>query len=159
MRRFIVYIVVAIVGLFAVASAEAQTISLGERTPRINKVKWLNGNQPQKCDFTYVEFIHSASISCQQSAKRIFDIVKEFDNIAFILISHQSATEIDTWVTHHINERSGVVIDDTQIRTSFGVNYAPYAVILDHKNRALWFGNPQRLNRTTIEKFVTTKKK
>ena len=74
--------------------------------------------------------------------------------MAFVLVSHQSASEIDNWVTHYLTPRSGVVIDDTQIRTSFGVNYAPYAVILDHKRRALWFGNPQLLNRKMIGKIV-----
>ena len=159
MKRFIVYIAVAIIGLLSVANAEAQTISLGERTPRLKKVKWLNGNQPQKCDFTYIEFIHSASIPCRQSAERIYGIIKEMESISLILISHQSATEIDNWVTECISEKSGVIIDDNRIRNAFGVNYAPYAVILDHKSRALWFGNPQRLDRTMIEEIVTTEKK
>ncbi len=155
----VLHIVIALVALCFSISTEAQTISLGERTPRIKKVKWLNGNQPQKCDFTYIEFIHSASIPCRQSAERIYGIIKEMENTSFILISHQSATEIDNWVTECISEKSGVIIDDNRIRNAFGVNYAPYAVILDHKSRALWFGNPQRLDRTMIEKIVTTEKK
>lgn len=155
MKRFLPYILAAAICLFFLSTASAQTISLGERTPRLKKAKWLNGNQPQKSDLTYIEFIHSASLPCRKSAERIYGIIKEFNNIAFILISHQSATEIDEWVTHHINERAGVIVDDTHIRTSFGVNYAPYAVILDHKHRALWFGNPQLLNREAIEKLVT----
>ena len=146
--------VVAIVGLFVAVNAGAQTISLGERTPRLKKAKWLDGNIPQKSDFTYIEFIHSASISCRNSAERLYNIIGPLGNIAFVLISHQSATEIDEWVTHYINERSGVIVDDSHIRTSFGVNYAPYAVILDHKNRALWFGNPQLLDKNTIEKLT-----
>ena len=154
MKRFIVYMAVVIVGLFGATNAEAQTISLEQRTPRLKKAKWLNGNQPQKCDFTYIEFIHSASTSCRNSAERIYDIISPLKNVAFVLISHQSATEIDEWVTHYINECSGVIVDDLHIRTSFGVNYAPYAVILDHKRRALWFGNPYLLNRATIEKLT-----
>ena len=152
MRRFIVYMAMA--SLFAVANVEAQTIALGERTPRIKKVKWLDGVVPQKCDFTYIEFIHSASAPCRQSAERIYGIVSEFDNISFVLISHQNATEIDHWVIKYIGKKSGVIISDQQIRTAFGVNYAPYAVILDHKNRALWFGNPQLLDKNTIEKLT-----
>ena len=146
--------IVVAIALFSVASAEAQTIALGEHTPRFKKAKWLNGNIPQKCDFTYIEFIHSASAPCQQSAKRIYNIINEFESCAFILISHQSATEIDSWVTAYISPRSGVIIDDDRIRNSFGVNYAPYAVILDHKRRALWFGNPQLLDKQTIEKLI-----
>ena len=152
--RQISYIVVAITLLFSATNAVAQTIALGERTPRFKKAKWLNGNIPQKCDFTYIEFIHSASAPCQQSAKRIYNIINEFESCAFILISHQSATEIDSWVTAYISPHSGVIIDDDRIRNSFGVNYAPYAVILDHKRRALWFGNPQLLEKQTIKKLI-----
>ena len=159
MNRVLQYILAATIALFFLSTASAQTISLGERTPRFKKAKWLNGNEPQKCEFTYIEFIHSASTPCQHSAKRIYNIIKEFENCAFVLISHQNASEIDHWVTEHINARSGVVIEDDHIRTSFGVNYAPYAVILDHKHRALWFGNPQLLNRTTIEKITENGKR
>lgn len=153
MRR-ILYIAVAITLLFSATNAEAQTIALGERTPRIKKAKWLNGNIPQKGLLTYIEFIHSASTPCRTSAERIHNIINDFDNIAFVLISHQDASEIDHWVTEHISPMSGVIVDDSHIRNSFGVNYAPYGVIIDHKRRALWFGNPQLLDRKTIEKII-----
>ena len=150
--KSVVLIVIALVSFCSAATA--QTIALNERTPRVKKAKWLNGNVPKKCDFTYIEFIHSASISCRNSAERIHKIINELGNIACVLISHQSASEIDSWVTEHTNEHSGVIVDDDRIRTSFGVNYAPYAVILDHRRRALWFGNPQLLERKTIEKLI-----
>lgn len=153
MRR-ILYIAVAITLLFSATNAEAQTIALGERTPRVKNAKWLNGNIPQKCDFTYIEFIHSASTPCRTSAERIHKIINEFGNIAFVLISHQDASDIDHWVTEYIGPKSGVIVDDNRIRISFGVNYAPYGVILDHKRRALWFGNPQLLDKRTIEKLI-----
>ena len=153
MSRFI-HIIVAIITLFVATNAEAQTIALGERTPRVKNAKWLNGNIPQKCDFTYIEFIHSASTPCHTSAERIHKIINEFGNIAFVLISHQDASDIDHWVTEYIGPKSGVIVDDNRIRISFGVNYAPYGVILDHKRRALWFGNPQLLDKRTIEKLI-----
>ena len=153
MSRFF-YIFVVICTVLSVSSAEAQTIAIGERTPRVKKAKWLNGNTPQKCDFTYIEFIHSASTSCHDTAERVHKIIDEFGNIAFVLISYQDANEIDPWVTNHINQTSGVIIDDSRIRNSFGVNYAPYGVLLDHKRRAIWFGNPQLLDRKTIEKLT-----
>ena len=150
----VLHIVIALVALCFPISTDAQTIALRERTPRVKKANWLNGNVPKKCDFTYIEFILSGSAPCRTSAERIHKIVNEFGNIAFMLISHQEASDIDHWVTDHISPTSGVIIDDDRIRTSFGVNYAPYAVILDHKRRALWFGNPQLLNRKTIENIT-----
>ena len=154
MKRFFVYMALAIMALLA-TRAEAQTIALGERIPQFKKAKWLDGNIPAKSQYTYIEFIHSASIPCRRSAERIYEIIKEFDNVAFILISHQSAADIDQWVTNYITPRAGVIVDGNPIRDSFGVNYAPYAVILDHKHRALWFGNPQLLDKSTIEKTLT----
>ena len=153
MKRLL-YIFALLAALLSHSESQAQTIALGEKTPRIKKVKWLNGNTPQKSDFLYIEFIHSASLPCKESAERIYKIVEEQPNMAFVLVSHQSASEIDNWVTHYLTPRSGVVIDDTQIRTSFGVNYVPYAVIIDRKRRALWFGNPQLLDRAMIEKLI-----
>lgn len=155
MKRVLQYILAAVIALFFLSSASAQTIPLGERTPRFKKANWLNGSQPEKCDFTFIEFIHSGSLSCRASAERIHKIVNELGNTAFVLVSHQSATDIDEWVTRLINERSGVIVDDKHIRSSYGVNYAPYGVILDHKRRALWFGNPQLLEKPTIEKLLT----
>ena len=148
-------ILMLLTAILVVASVEAQTIALGERTPRLKNVKWLNGNEPRKSDFTYIEFIHSASVPCRNSAERIYGIIKSFDNLFFVLVSHQDAAEIDEWVMHYIGERSGVIVNDSYVRISFGVNYAPYAVILDHKRKALWFGNPQLLDRTMIEKLIT----
>ena len=156
MSRFF-QILIALCALFVASTSQAQTIALGERTPRVKQAKWLDGKVPPKNKFTYIEFIHSASQPCRLSAERIFKIVNEFDNISFILISHQKLTEIDAWVLNFVGERSGVIIEDSSIRQSFGVNYAPYAVVLDHKRRALWFGNPRLLDRKKIEQIVTNK--
>lgn len=156
MSRFF-QILIALCALFAASTIQAQTIALGERTPRVKQAKWLDGKVPPKNKFTYIEFIHSASQPCRLSAERIFKIVNEFDNISFVLISHQKLTEIDAWVLNFVGERSGVIIEDSSIRQSFGVNYAPYAVVLDHKRRALWFGNPRLLDRKKIEQIVTNK--
>jgi hypothetical protein len=156
MSRFF-QILIALCALFVALTSQAQTIALGERTPRVKQAKWLDGKVPPKNKFTYIEFIHSASQPCRLSAERIFKIVNEFDNISFVLISHQKLTEIDAWVLNFVGERSGVIIEDSSIRQSFGVNYAPYAVVLDHKRRALWFGNPRLLDRKKIEQIVTNK--
>lgn len=148
------YIFLSLCTLLPILRTEAQTIALGERTPRIKHCKWLNGNVPEQCDFVYIEFIHSASTSCRNTAERLHKVVNEIGNIAFVLISHQSASEIDDWVVQHIDKRSGVIVDDTSIRHTFGVNYAPYSIIIDQKRRALWFGNPQLLDKKAIEKLI-----
>ena len=151
-------IILTIAALIAFCNiATAQTIALGEKTPRFKNEKWLNGNRPAESDFTYIEFIHSASISCRRSAERIYAITSKLENVAFVLISHQKASEIDSWVTNFINEHAGVIIDDYNIRTSFGVKYAPYAVIINRNRKAIWFGNPQLLTNEKLNELLTLK--
>ena len=144
----------ALFAILSVAGAGAQTIALNERAPRIKKAQWFNSAKPPKSDFTFVEFVHSASIPCRRSVERICNIVEELPNTSFIIVTHQSPAEIDGWVTDCVKPRVGIIVEDSRIRTSFGVNYAPYAVILDSKHRALWFGNPQLLDRKMIDKIM-----
>lgn len=145
----------ALFALLFIAKAGAQTIALGERVPRIKKVKWLGENIPPKSEFTIVEFVHSASVPCRQSVERISGIVDEHANISLMLVTHQSESHIDDWLKGCVTPRVGVVVEDNLIRTSFGVNYAPYVVILNRKRKALWFGNPQQLDSRTLDKIMT----
>ena len=147
-------LVLAWLATLSMMGVEAQTIALNERAPRIKKAKWFNSAKPPKSDFTFVEFVHSASIPCRRSVERICKIVEALPNTSFIIVTHQSAAEIDGWVTECVKPRVGIIVEDKRIRTSFGVNYAPYAVILDSKQRALWFGNPQLIDRKTIDKIM-----
>ena len=146
-----------IIALCAIGYGGAQTIALGERTPRIKRAKWLNGNTPTEKDFTYIEFIISTSQPCRATVERIHTHLADKKSVSIVLISHESATEISEWVTKYITPSSGVIVDDTVIRDAFGVKYAPFAVILDRKRRALWFGNPQILKKEQIDELITTK--
>lgn len=146
-----------IIALCAIGYGGAQTIALGERTPRIKRAKWLNGNTPTEKDFTYIEFIISTSQPCRATVERIHTHLADKKSVSIVLISHESATEISEWVTKYITSSSGVIVDDTAIREAFGVKYAPFAVILDRKRRALWFGNPQILKKEQIDELITTK--
>ena len=146
----------ALLALLFVAETGAQTIALGERVPRIKKAKWLGENTPPKSEFTIIEFVHSASAPCRQTVERISRIVDELSNTSLVLVTHQGENFIDDWLKGCVTPRVGVVVEDSRIRTSFGVNYAPYAVILNRKRKALWFGNPQLLDNQTLAKIMTT---
>lgn len=151
MKRF----AVVIIALLTLVTAEAQTIALGEKTPPLKDAKWLNGNIPAKNSYTYIGFIHSASEPCKVWAERIYSAIADVENISFILISRESTTDIKKWVMSYISPRSGIVVDGDHLRRAFGVSYAPFAVIIDHKRRALWFGNPRHLNKQIIETLIS----
>jgi hypothetical protein len=142
--------------LLFVVEAGAQTIALGERVPRIKKAVWLGDNIPAKSEFTIVEFVHSASTPCRQSVEQIGRIVDEHSNISLVLVTHQDEKFVDDWLKRCVTPRVGVVVGDVRIRTSYGVNYAPYIVVLNRKRKALWFGNPQQLDSRALDKIMMT---
>lgn len=148
-------IAVIIFAFLAFATSTAQTIALGEKTPPLKDAKWLNGNIPAKNSYTYIGFIHSASEPCKVWAERIYSAIADVENISFILISRESTTDIKKWVMNYISPRSGIIVDGDHLRRAFGVSYAPFAVIIDHKRRALWFGNPRHLNKQIIETLIS----
>lgn len=145
---------VIIITLLAYTTTEAQTIALGEKTPQLKDAKWLNGNIPVKNNYTYIGFIHTASTPCEVWAERIYQLTADIKDMSFVLISRESAADIQKWVMKYLSPRSGVVVDGDHLRRAFGVNYAPFAVIIDHKRRALWFGNPRQLDKQSIEKLL-----
>ena len=151
MKRF----AVIIIALLSFAVTEAQTIALGERTPRLKDVKWLNGNIPAKSAYTYIGFIHSASRPCQYWVESIHKSLSKIENIAFVFVSREGASDIEQWVMKYLSPNSGVIVEGESFSRSFGINYVPFAVIVDNKRRALWFGNPRMLDKDTVERIFT----
>ena len=152
MRRFVLALaaVVAMCG-----AAQAQNIAIGERVPRIKYMKWLKDYAPQKRAYTYIEFIHSKSHPCRLSVEHIAGIAEEFDNINTIIITKEDGAALDGWVERYAGGASGVVILGDHSFDRCGVKYAPFGLLIDHKKRARWFGNPQMLDRKTIEAIVS----
>ncbi len=151
MKRF----AVIIIALLSFVVTNAQTIALGERTPRLKDVKWLNGNIPAKSKYTYIGFVHSASRPCQYWAEQVYSDIANVEDVAFVLVSRESASNIEQWVMEYLSPRSGVIIEGEHLHSTFGVNYVPYAVIVDNKRRALWFGNPRMLDENRLERIFT----
>lgn len=148
------YIFIVIVALLSVSVAEGQTIALGERIKRTKNIKWLNDNKPHKSAFTYMEFILSNTNPSRDTATHTHRIIQEYSSISFVLVTPEMASNVEGWVKKLLGPKSGVIVEDQRIRASFGINYVPYAVILNRKNKVLWFGNPQQLNKRSIDQLL-----
>lgn len=155
MRRFIHISILVAATLLAATESVAQSIALDERTPRIRRAEWLNNHTPRVAEYTFIDFINSASAPCLNSVRQAQSIISGYNNISTILITREHSDALQPWVATLLSPQLGVIVADERIRKDFGVNYAPFAILLDHKRRAIWFGNPNNLDRTTIEKLIT----
>lgn len=132
-------------------SVRAQNIGLYERTPKIRTESWLNGHIPPKSEFTYIGFVHTSSIPCINSIRKIAGFAERAGRIGIVIVTKESEKNLDEWVGKYASGNSGVIFESGDIFDRFGVNYAPFGVIVDSHRRALWFGNPRQL---TFERLV-----
>lgn len=132
------------------ATALAQNIGLYERTPKIKTESWLHGHIPPKSEFTYIGFVHTSSIPCINSIRRIAGFADRTGRLGIIIVTKESEKGLEGWAEEYASGRYGVIYDSDEIFDRFGVNYAPFGVIVDSRRRALWFGNPRQL---TLEKL------
>ena len=65
---------------------------------------------------------------------------------------------MSAWLGRLATGRSGVACDCEYSFRSFGVNYAPFGVIIDSKRKVIWFGNPKQLTEEYILKLTNNKK-
>lgn len=76
-------------------------------------------------------------------------------NLRIIIITQEDSEKIAPILTPYISERIGVALDhDKKVFGSFGVDFVPFSVLIDAKNRVLWMGNPQSMTSSFIQKIV-----
>ena len=145
-------IVIILFALMCSAGAVAQNIAIGERTPKIKNPHRMNGAVAQPAEFTYLGFVHSASIPCTQSLAMLAKVAEQTGAFSMMIFTKEPASaQTASTLQRYANGRfSEVHTSAKQAFDRFGVNYAPFGVIIDKKRRALWFGDPQSLNKEKI---------
>ena len=141
---------ILIIALCAWFGTTAQNIAIGERAPRVKSFKYAI----EEGQFLYMGFVHSPSRPCEISAPKISELINSFDQISAVLFTREQQGECEQWLIDAFLGGSQVHMGTDEIFKKFGIDYAPYGVILDHKRRALWQGNPQTLDKTKIENIL-----
>ncbi len=141
----------------------AQNLAIGERIPPLHPKyrDWVYGYIPENREYTYIGFVHSASVPCMEGTVLFIAATAEgVDNLRIILLTKESEEQIANWLKIYASgTTTGVACNAEYPFRSFGVNYAPFGVIIDHRQRVLWFGNPKQLTREQLLKITTSNKK
>lgn len=159
MKKFLaILIFTLVVAVAATPSSFAQNVATQERVPKIKLNNWLNGHIPVESDYTYLGFIHSASVPCIESTSHIISTAKQV-GMNVIIITKESQASLGNWLYKITDEPCvGVLHSSSAIFTNYGVEYAPFGVIISKKRRALWFGNPNRLTQKQIIEIIDNHK-
>lgn len=151
MKKSLLVFLVLMLFPFAVSS---QNIFIGERVPELRVSTWLGGEQPTVAPLTYIEFFHSTNPSCLTSVERLKDISDKLGaKLRIIVVSKEKEEIVSPLLAPYLSPRITVGLDPSgKTFTLFGVNYVPFGVLTDEKNRTLWLGNTLQLTPELIEK-------
>ena len=152
------YICTIVVALMAILTTTAQNVATGERAPRVRGERLLGCRLPKGVEFAYIGFVHSKSAPCQASTANIIEATREIGNIPCIFFTKESATATVDWLLNLADERVAIRTSALDVCKRYDVRYAPFGVIIDHKRRVLWFGNPTLLDRKQIEYIINNRK-
>lgn len=142
--------------VFTAQAALAQQIALGEKVPALKVSTWLDGQKPATAkELTYVEFFQSANPACVSSVKQLKALTDKYgDRLEVIVIAQENEEKVAPLLKPYLSQNVYVAMDaGGKIFSAFGVQYVPFGVLVDSKNRALWMGNSMQLTPAIIEKI------
>ena len=133
-----------------VAAAVAQNIALGERVPEVKVPAWLAAT-PR---LTYVEFFHSSNPACTASLEQLRAITDKLGaKLRVVVVTRENEEKISPLLSPFLSRHISVALDTGgRIFSAFNVQYVPFGVLVDSRNRALWMGNSLQLTPEIIEK-------
>lgn len=138
------------------SSVRAQNIVIGEKAPEIKNVIWLADKVPAAADYSLLVFFHSSNRSCFDSLDKVKKISEDLaPRLRVVIITQEELDKIAHALTPYLSERFGVAFDhEKKIFANFGVQFIPFSVITDAKNRVQWMGNPQILTHKLIYQII-----
>ena len=150
---FILVLSIVTVGS-ALHPVQAQNAALGERVPEIRSETWLGDIRPAAAPATVIAFFTASSPACLKSLEQLHRLVEKSDGrLRVILVTRDDETHAAAAITPYLSPRFTAAFDaDGKLFKNFGVNYVPFSVLTDARNRVVWQGNSLHLT----EKIVST---
>lgn len=131
--------------------APAQSVATGDK---VRQIRHLDVSVTES-EYLYIGFIHSSSEPCRLSTINVQNILKSRVDIGAIFLTRESIDSCQPWLQQLISNGEKVATEASDYFKRFGIDYAPCGMIIDHKYRIVWFGNPMILNNQRIDKILT----
>lgn len=103
---------------------------------------------------TYVEFFHSSNPACTASLEQLRAITDKLGaKLHVVVVTRENEEKIAPLLSPFLSRHISVALDTGgRIFSAFNVQYVPFGVLVDSRNRALWMGNSLQLTPEIIEK-------
>jgi len=158
MKKTVFFLLFALAA--SLASATAQNIVLGQRIPEHKVAAWLHGQAPRNAaGLTYVEFFHSSNPACTESLERLRALSGKYgSDLRIVVLTREDEEKVAPLLAPFLSSHIAVGLDaGGRIFSAFRINYVPFGVLVDAKNRALWMGNTLQLTEKIINDSAGSK--
>ncbi|MBQ0080969.1 MAG: hypothetical protein KBS95_05420 [Alistipes sp.] len=153
MKR-IIYIL-GLLLLFEILPVKAQDVALYEHVPRIRVRQWYMDKKPEITQFVYLAFIDGWSEMGKEATLKAKSLLKQYKKLCLLVVVKHSDDNIPKWFTELLDEpRIGILLDSDFAFWDYGIYYSPVGVVVDHKRRDVWHGNPMDLQAEYLSNFI-----
>jgi thiol-disulfide isomerase/thioredoxin len=141
---------------------------IGTEAPPLTITDWLQ-NTPVDTNlagkFRVLEFWATWCIPCLKAVPHMNKLQEKMKggNIVFLSVTSESPEKVKTTL-QKVSFETIVVSDQTRaIHRGLGIEYKgttrlPRTVLIDDKNKIIWYGNPQKLTEKMLRRFVKGEK-
>ncbi len=149
--------VLAFVAALAVTSAAAQVLVIGEKVPDFRIKEWVSMRKPVPAPqkMMLVEFFHSSNPGSVGRLAVLDRLAAEYPaGLTVAVLVKEDTLEVirqlrDASYLYYIG-----IDDGGRTFGAFGVQYVPFAVLIDPKGRLLWMGNSTTMDQEVIENHL-----
>lgn len=130
----------------------AQNTVLGERVSEIRSEKWLDNVQPVAAPLTVIAFFTASNPACVKSLAHLHDLAEQLGKrLRVIAVTRDPVEQAGPVAAPYLSPRMTVAFDpEGRIFKNFGVNYVPFSMLVNERNRLLWQGNSLQLTESIV---------
>ena len=134
----------------------AQKLIIGVKAPDLKIKEWITDQQPNSGKPTLIEFFFSRSEpSCRRLTVMDSFAKKYGDSLNVIVIACEPKERVLKATEKYI---FAVGLDtDNKTFSAYGAEFVPFGVLLDDKNKVLWFGNSSKFGDQELQAALSRK--
>lgn len=134
----------------------AQKLIIGVKAPDLKIQEWITDQQPNSGKPTLIEFFFSRSEpSCRRLTVMDSFAKKYGDSLNVIVIACEPKERVLKATEKYI---FAVGLDtDNKTFSAYGAEFVPFGVLLDDKNKVLWFGNSSKFGDKELQAALSKK--
>lgn len=134
----------------------AQKLIIGVKAPDLKIQEWITDQQPNSGKPTLIEFFFSRSEpSCRRLTVMDSFAKKYGDSLNVIVIACEPKERVLKATEKYI---FAVGLDtDNKTFSAYGAEFVPFGVLLDDKNKVLWFGNSSKFGDQELQAALSKK--